>query len=98
MLDAFIEENAYAPWVRITLIEANDDDAVFYAIQHAYEEAQAAGYAVTAIEYAEAVGRAREHFKRKSFPPLTRMATALGLVGPPGQPAGAAGQALLPPG
>ena len=76
VLDAFIEENAYAPWVRITLIEANDDDAVFYAIQHAYEEAQAAGYAVTAIEYAEAVGRAREHFK-ESIPTLTRMATAL---------------------
>ena len=76
VLDAFIEKDAYAPWVRITLIEANDDDAVFYAIQHAYEEAQAAGYAVTAIEYAEAVGRARVHFK-ESIPTLTRMATAL---------------------
>lgn len=76
VLDAFIEENAYAPWLRITLIEANDDDAVFYAIQHAYEEAQAAGYSVTAIEYAEAVNRARGHFK-DSIPTLTRMATAL---------------------
>lgn len=76
VLDAFIEDNAYARWVRITLIEANDDDAVFYAIQHAYEEAQAAGYSVTAIEYADAVGRARVHF-RDSIPNLTRMASAL---------------------
>ena len=75
-LSAHIDNDAYAPWVRISVIDAGDEDAVFYAIQQAYEEAKASGYRVTAIEYAEAVQRARQHFA-KSIPTLTRMATAL---------------------
>ena len=75
-LSAHIDNDAYAPWVRISVIDASDEDAVFYAIQHAYEEAKTSGYPVTAIEYAEAVQRARQHFA-KSIPTLTRMATAL---------------------
>jgi hypothetical protein len=75
-LNAHIEENAYARWVQISLIDASDEDAVFYAIQHAYEEAKIAGYPVTAIDYAEAVERARQRFAN-SIPTLTRMATAL---------------------
>ena len=75
-LNAHIDNDAYAPWVRISVIDAGDEDAVFYAIQQAYEEAKASGYRVTAIEYAEAVQRARQHFA-KSIPTLTRMATAL---------------------
>ena len=75
-LSAHIDNDAYAPWVRISVIDASDEDAVFYAIQHAYEEAKTSGYPVTAIEYAEAVQRARQHFA-ESIPTLTRMATAL---------------------
>ena len=75
-LSAHIDNDAYAPWVRISVIDASDEDAVFYAIQQAFEEAKASGYRVTAIEYAEAVQRARQHFA-KSIPTLTRMATAL---------------------
>jgi hypothetical protein len=75
-LSAHIDNDAYAPWVRISVIDASDEDAVFYAIQHAYEEAKTSGYPVTAIEYAEAVQRARQRFS-ESIPTLTRMATAL---------------------
>ena len=63
-----IDNDAYAPWVRISVIDAGDEDAVFYAIQQAYEEAKASGYRVTAIEYAEAVQRARQHFCEKYLP------------------------------
>ncbi|HBX74443.1 MAG TPA: hypothetical protein DEG86_15810 [Halieaceae bacterium] len=75
-LNAHIEENAYTRWAKVSLIDASDADAVFYAIQHAYEEAKIAGYPVTAIEYAEAVVRARQRFA-ESIPTVTDMAAAL---------------------
>ena len=80
-VNAHIEENAYTRWAKVSLIDASDADAVFYGIQHAYEEAKIAGYPVTAIEYAEAVLRARQRFA-ESIPTVTDMAAALRIARP----------------
>ena len=75
-LEAYWEENDRLIWDSLSLIDADDADAVYYAIENAYDEARASGYSVSVIEYAEAVVRARARFAT-SIPNMTRMAAAL---------------------
>ncbi|WP_165787155.1 ParB/RepB/Spo0J family partition protein [Pseudohalioglobus lutimaris] len=65
-LEAFVHKDAYphSPNIPLGLIECNNSDAAFYAIEYAAQDQKAAGLVTSPLLYAAAAQTAIEHFSK----------------------------------